>query len=153
MPASGLRTFPPDSGSIQFKSACYPHCHSRFASLPIQCSRVMVVLVRFLALILIALLLPLGLSVESAMACSRTACCANCSKNAPVNQLNCCKAPAVPDKATNQARDAQHFGSIGSLPATGVKAAISPVRSLAVSQGYSPPNRLLSLALLCSRQI
>ena len=69
--------------------------------------------VRFLAIILIALLLPLSLSAPSAMACPTTACCGpNCSSTTPVNQLSCCKAPVAPDRATSQARDTQHFDSI-----------------------------------------
>ncbi len=70
-----------------------------------------------------------------------------------MNRLSCCQAPAVPDKATNQARDAQHFESIGSVPAVAVVTAISHVRDFAIIHGYSPPARIVSLALLCSRQI
>jgi len=109
--------------------------------------------VRFLALILIALLLPLSTSVPSATACSTSACCADCPKTAPMNQLTWCKTPTAPDRATSQVRDTQHFESIGSLPATAVITAISYVRSTAINHEYSPPDRLLSLALLCSRQI
>jgi hypothetical protein len=110
--------------------------------------------VRSIAVILIALLLPLSLCAPSAMACSTAAaCCANCPKTAPMNQLNCCKTPTAPAKATSQARNADHFDSIGSLPATAVMTAISYVRSTVITSGYSPPSRLLSLALLCSRQI
>lgn len=108
---------------------------------------------RVLALILIVLLLPLSVSAPSVTACTTTACCANCPKTAPMNQLNCCKTPTAPDKATSQARDADHLDSIGSLPATAVITAISCVLSTAFTRGYSPPDRLLSLALLCSRQI
>ncbi len=108
---------------------------------------------RFLALILIALLLPLSTSAPSAMACSTTACCANCPKTAPINQLNCCKAPAVPDRAASQARDADHFDSVGSLPATVVIATVWDLRNTVINRGYAPPGHLLSLALLCSRQI
>ena len=109
--------------------------------------------VRFLAVILIALMLPLSLSVPSAMACPAPACCANCPKTAPMNQLNCCKTPAVPDRAASQARGADHFDSIASLPATAAITTISHLRNTVITRGYSPPDRLLSLALLCSRQI
>ncbi len=108
---------------------------------------------RFLAVILIALLLPLSTSVPSAMACSASACCANCPKTAPMNQLNCCKAPTALYRATNQVRGADHFDLIGSLPAAALITTISYVRSTVITRGYSPPDRLASLALLCSRQI
>jgi hypothetical protein len=110
--------------------------------------------VRFLAIFLIALLLPLSMPAASAMACSTTACCGpNCSSNAPVNQLSCCKAPAAPDRATSQARDAQHFDSIARMPVAEVALAIFHPQNTVDVRGYSPPNRLASLALLCSRQI
>jgi hypothetical protein len=109
---------------------------------------------RFLAMILIVLLLFPSISAPSAMACSTTACCGpNCSGAAPVNQLSCCKAPVAPDRATNQARDPQHFDSIGSMPAAAAVTAISHLQNTAARRGYSPPDRLVSLALLCSRQI
>ncbi len=109
---------------------------------------------RFLAVILIALLLPLSLSVPAAKACTMPACCGvNCSESAPVSQASCCKAPVAPDRATNQARDAQHFDSVGSVPAAAATIAISRLRNTVIAHGYSPPNRLASLALLCSRQI
>jgi hypothetical protein len=113
------------------------------------------VLVRFLAIILIALLLPLSLSIPSFAACSTTACSApNCPSTTPVNQLNCCKAPVTPDRATSQARDAQHFESIASMPVMAVIVAVSHLRNIVVAHGDSPPDRLASLvALLCSRQI
>jgi hypothetical protein len=110
--------------------------------------------VRFLAIILIALMLPMSLSAPSAMACSTTACCGpNCSERAPLNQVTCCKAPIAPDKAPNRARGAQHFDSYGSMQLTSVTVAISHLRNIVVARGYSPPDRLASLALLCSRQI
>src|SRR5271168_5394608 len=110
--------------------------------------------VRFLAIVLASLLLPLGLSLPSAMACSTTACCGpNCSSVAPVSHLSCCKAPVAPDRATNQARAAQHFDSLGSVPVTAATLAISHLRNIVVARGYSPSDRLASLALLCSRQI
>lgn len=108
---------------------------------------------RFFAVILIVLLLPLSPSVPSAMACPTMTGCANRSKSAPMNQPNCCKAPAAPDRATSQARAADHFDSVGSLPATAVITAISYVQNSVITRGCSPPGRLLSLALLCSRQI
>jgi hypothetical protein len=43
-----------------------------------------------------------------------------------VNQLSCCKVPVAPDRATNQAQDAQHFVSIASMPLAAVIVAISP---------------------------
>lgn len=110
--------------------------------------------VRCLALIVIALLLPLSLSAPSAQACSTPACCAaNCSSNSPVNQLSCCQAPAAPDRATNQARAAQHLDSIGSLTASAIIPAVSHLRNAVITVGYSPPAHLRSFALLCSRQI
>src|SRR5208337_214865 len=132
---------------------CLRFCN-HFASLPVLCSRVKVCVVRFLAIFIVALLLLVSLNAPSAMACSTTACCGpNCSSNAPVNQLSCCKRPVAPDRATIQARDTQHFDSIGSMPVAAVIVAISHSRSTVVARGYSPPNRLVSLALLCSRQI
>jgi hypothetical protein len=110
--------------------------------------------VRFLAILLIAFLLPLSMSAPSAMACSTRACCgANCSRSAPANQLSCCKAPVAPDKAPSQAQDAQHFDSIASMPVAAVIIAISHLQHNVIAHGYSPPDRLASLALLCSRQI
>ena len=71
-----------------------------------------------------------------------------------MNQLSCCKAPVAPDRATNQARDGQHFDSMGAMPVGAVAIAITPLRNTVIARGnYSPPNRLVSLALLCSRQI
>lgn len=140
--------------ATDFKLEGDPHFQTRVALLPAPCSRVRVVVVRFLAIILVALLLPCSMSAPSATACPTMACCGtNCSRSAPVNQLRCCQPPAVPDKATNQARGAQHCESIRSLPVTAVIAAISHVRSSAISHGYTPPHSLRSLALLCSRQI
>jgi hypothetical protein len=113
-----------------------------------------VVDVRSLAIILVALLLPLSLSAPSTIACPTTACCgAKCASNAPVNQLSCCQRPVAPERATIQARDTQHFDSIGRVPIAGVIVAISHSRSPVVARAYSPPDRLVSLALLCSRQI
>jgi hypothetical protein len=112
------------------------------------------VAVRFLTICLIALLLPLSMPAPSAMACSTATCCGpNCSRNAPANQLSCCKAPAAPDKATTQAQDARHFDSIASMPVAVAIIAISRLRNNVIAHGYSPPGRLASLALLCSRQI
>jgi hypothetical protein len=110
--------------------------------------------VRFLAIILIALLFPLSVGAPSIASCSTKACCGpNCSSTAPVNQLSCCKAPAAPDRAINQARDSQHLNSTESLTVVAVIVAISHLRNIVVARGYSPPNRLASLAFLCSRQI
>jgi hypothetical protein len=113
-----------------------------------------VVVVRFFAMILIALLLPLSVSAPSVMACSTTECCgADCSRSIPVNQLNCCKAPSAPDRATNQARDPQHSDTFMSMPAPALIIAISHLQNTVVTREYSPPDRRASLALLCSRQI
>lgn len=110
--------------------------------------------VRFLAILLIVLLLPLSLPAASAVACSTTACCGpNCSSNALVNQLSCCKAPVAPDRATSQARDAQHFDSIARIPVVQVTLAIFHPQNIVDVRGYSLHDRLASLALLCSRQI
>jgi len=110
--------------------------------------------VRFLAIILIALLLPLSMSVPSATACYTPACCgANCSRSAPVDQLSCCKAPVAPDRASNQARDGQHFDSIASMPVAAVIIAISYSQDTVIAGGNPAANPLVSLALLCSRQI
>jgi len=112
------------------------------------------VVMRLFAIVLAILVLPFSISVPSAMACATPACCGpNCSNNAPVNQLSCCKTPVAPDRATNQARDTQHFDSVGSMPVAAVIVAISHSRNTVVASGYSPPGRLVSLALLCSRQI
>jgi hypothetical protein len=113
-----------------------------------------IVVMRLLAIILVTLLLPFSMSVPSAMACPTKACCGpNCSGSAPLNRLSCCQAPTVPDRATSQTRSVQHFDSIGSLPASVVINTISHSRNIVIASGYSPPTRLLSLALLCSRQI
>jgi hypothetical protein len=108
---------------------------------------------RGIAAMLVILLLPLQFKAVSAMACSMPSCCANCMKAAPVNQASCCRAPAVPEKATSSAPGAQSFQSIVSLRVTAVMAVISHLQSAAITQGYSPPERLASLSLLCSRQI
>jgi hypothetical protein len=110
--------------------------------------------VRFLAIILIALLFPLSVSAPSVTACSTRTCCGqNCSSVAPVNQLSCCKASGAPDRATSQAPETRHFDSIRSMPVVAVIVAISHLRNIVVARGYSPPDRLASLAFLCSRQI
>jgi len=127
---------------------------NHFASLPVLCSRINVCVVRSLAIFIVVLLLPVSLNAPSAMACPTKACCGpNCLSNAPVNQLSCCKRPVAPDRVTIQARDTQHFDSIGNMPVVVSIVAISHSRSTVVAQGYSPPDRLISLALLCSRQI
>jgi hypothetical protein len=109
--------------------------------------------VRLIGLILLALLLPFGLNAPS-IACAATACCGpNCSSNGQVNQLGCCKAPVAPDRATSQARDTQHLDSIATIPIAAAIVAISHLRNIVLAHGYSPPDRLASLALLCSRQI
>ena len=122
--------------------------------LPIKCLPATVMNVRLLAIILVALLLPLSVSVPSAMACSRTVCCGpNCSSDAPVNQISCCKAPLAPDRATSQAPEAQHLDSIARMPLATVIFAIFHPQNIVGVRGYSSPNRVASLALLCSRQI
>jgi hypothetical protein len=109
---------------------------------------------RFLAIILSVLLLPLSLSARSVTPCSTTACCGpNCPSTIRVNQLDCCKAPITPDRATSQARDAQYFDSIATMPVAAAMVAISHMRNIVLAHGYSPPDRLASLAFLCSRQI
>src|ERR1700722_6415520 len=116
--------------------------------------RVTVMLVRFIAILLVAVLLPLSFSLPSAMACSTTECCgANCAPGSPVSAVNCCKAPVAPDRAVSQAQDAHHFDSIATMPVAGVIVAISHLQRTVVARGYSPLDRPPSLALLCSRQI
>jgi hypothetical protein len=120
----------------------------------VQCDETTLVQVRLLAILLIALLLPLGMSTPSVTACSASACCgASCPSNAPVNQVSCCQAPAATDRATNQAPAVEHFESIGMLTATASIILISNVRRTAISDRYIAPGPPLSLALLCSRQI
>jgi hypothetical protein len=110
--------------------------------------------VRFLAIILIALLLPLSMSVTSAAACSQMECCeANCSAATQSDWLSCCHASVAPDKAANQARDAQHLDSIENPLATAIFTAIPAARIAVIARGYSSPDRPPSIALLCSRQI
>jgi hypothetical protein len=122
--------------------------------LPVPGSPDTVVVVRFLAILLVAALLPLSFSVLPVLACSTKDCCgANCLPSAPVSQVNCCKAPIAPDRAISQAQDAQHFDSIATMPAAGVIIAISHLQNTVIARGYSPPDRPASLALLCSRQI
>ena len=116
--------------------------------------RATVMVVRFIAILLVAVLLPLSINVPSVMACPTTECCgANCSPSAPVSQVNCCKAPMAPDRAVSQTQDAHHFDSIATMPVAGVIIAISHLRNTVVARGYPPPDRPASLALLCSRQI
>jgi hypothetical protein len=123
--------------------------------LPLPYSRVKTILiVRLLAVILVTLLLPFSIGTPSAMACSTPSCCGPiCPRSTPLNQSSCCKAPAAPDRATNQTRDAQHFDSIGSMLVAAAIVPISHLRNTGIARGYSPPDRLASLALLCSRQI
>ena len=110
--------------------------------------------VRFLVIILLTLLLPATISAPSAVACSTTACCGpNCSDSAPVDELSCCQAPAAPDRATSQARDTLHFHSIGPTPIVAVMVANAHLQNTLIAREYSPPDRLASLALLCSRQL
>jgi hypothetical protein len=116
--------------------------------------RATVMTVRFIAILLVAVLLPLSINVPSVMACSTTDCCgANCSPGAPVSQMSCCKAPVAPDRAVSQAQDGHHFDSIERMPVAGVIVAISHLQNTVVAREYSPPDRPVSLALLCSRQI
>jgi hypothetical protein len=116
--------------------------------------RASVMVVRFIAILLVAVLLPFSFSVPSVMACSSTECCgANCLPSAPVSQVSCCKAPVAPDRAVSQAQDAHHFDSIGRMPVAGVIVAISHLQNTVVARGYTPPDRPASFALLCSRQI
>jgi hypothetical protein len=116
--------------------------------------RVTVMTVRSIAILLVAvLLLPLSINVPSVMACSTPECCgANCSPSA-VNEMSCCKAPVAPDRAVSQAQDAHRFDSIATMPVAGVIVAISHLQNTVVARGYSPPDRPVSFALLCSRQI
>ena len=111
---------------------------------------------RILATIMVALLLPLNMSVKAppARVCAATACCGtNCGPIAPVNQLSCCKAPTAPDVATIQARETPHLDLLGTMPVAAMTIAISHVRNLAVTCKYSSPDGFASIALLCSRQI
>jgi hypothetical protein len=110
--------------------------------------------VSVLARLLIILLLPISMSVSSGTLCITPACCGpNCARGAPVNQLSCCQSSTLPDKATNQARDTQSFESIGGLPAVAMIIAIPHIGPTTTVHVYSPPHLLVSLALLCSRQI
>jgi hypothetical protein len=94
-------------------------------------------IVRFIAILLVAALLPLSFSFPSAIACSTPECCgANCPPSAPLSQVNCCKAPKAPvasDRAASQAQDAHHFDSISSMPATGVIIAIPDLQDTLVA--------------------
>jgi len=119
-----------------------------FSSAPLT-----VKIVRFLATILISLLL-LSMNAPSVMACSTSTCCGTtCSKSALVNQFSCCKAPVAPDRAVNRGQDGRQFDSIASMRVAAVIVAISQLHNIVVAHRYSPPDRLASLALLCSRQI
>lgn len=143
-----------DRPEIPLRLAPESNCRTRFASLPSFYSRAKLTLVRFLTILLATLLLPLSFGASSVTTCSTPACCgANCSPSAPVSQVNCCKAPVAPDRATSQAQDAHHFDSIGRIPVAGVAIAISHLQNTVVARGYPPPDRPDSLALLCSRQI
>ena len=109
---------------------------------------------RLLAIFLIALLLPLSMSLPSAPACSQMQCCeANCSIAIPLKQLSCCQAPVALDKSAIQARDALHFDSLETPLATAIVTTNSAFRNAVIAHGYSPPNRPISIAILCSRQI
>jgi hypothetical protein len=127
---------------------------NHFVPLSTLWNRVKVSIVRFLAIFLAILLLPFSMNLPSATACSAQECCgANCSPGAPLSQLNCCKAPVASDRATSQAQDPHHFDSIAGAPLVRMIAAVSHLQKSVVAHGYSPPDRLASLALLCSRQI
>jgi hypothetical protein len=70
-----------------------------------------------------------------------------------MNQVSCCQAPAASDKATSQARNAQHLDSFARLPVVANLTAISALRDFATIHRFAAPDRLASLALLCSRQL
>ena len=70
-----------------------------------------------------------------------------------MNQVSCCQAPADSDKATNQARTSQHLDSFGRLPVVTNLTAISALRDFAIIHRFAPPDPLVSLARLCSRQL
>ena len=70
-----------------------------------------------------------------------------------MNQVSCCQAPPASDKATNTARDAQHLDSFARLPVVANLSAISALRDFAIVHKFAPPDRIASLALLCSRQL
>jgi hypothetical protein len=125
-----------------------------FAALLDRYGRANVMGVRFLAILLAALMLPVGFNASAGTTCSTPACCgADCAPSGPVSQVNCCRAPSAPDRATSQAQDAHHFDSIGRVPVAEVAIAISHLRNIVVARGYPPPDHPASLALLCSRQI
>src|SRR5258708_17690067 len=128
--------------------------HDDFTRLPLLRGRNTVAVVRFLTAILITVLLLFSTVTPSATACATTACCgATCARSAPVNQVSCCQAPAASDTATNQARNAQHLDSFARLPVVTNITAISALRDSAIIHRFVPPDRLVSLALLCSRQL
>jgi predicted MFS family arabinose efflux permease len=130
------------------------HPSEPFPPLSTLWNRVKVFIVRFLAIFLAVLLLPFSMNLPSATACSAQECCgANCSPGAPLSQVNCCKAPLTSDRAGSQAQDAHFFDSIAGAPLARMIVAVSHLQKSVVAHGYSPPDRLASLALLCSRQI
>jgi predicted MFS family arabinose efflux permease len=130
------------------------HPSEPFPPLSTLWNRVKVFIVPFLAIFLAILLVPFSMNLPSATACSAQDCCgANCSPGAPLSQVNCCKAPLTSDRAGSQAQDAHFFDSIAGAPLARMIVAVSHLQKSVVAHGYSPPDRLASLALLCSRQI
>ena len=110
--------------------------------------------VRLIAIILIALLFPLTVSVPSVAACSTATCCGEtCSDSIPADQFSCCGAPATSDWAINQACETPQLASVGYEPVATWLVAISPSRNVVHTREHSSPDRLASLAFLCSRQI
>ena len=110
--------------------------------------------VRFLAILLVALLLPLSLSAPSAMACSTNGVLRRelfDERSGESGEL--LQGAGGTGQSDQPSADAQHFDSIASMPVAGVIVAISHLQNTVVARGYSPPDRLASLALLCSRQI
>jgi len=110
--------------------------------------------VRVIAALLIAIVVPLNLGAACTMANPVAAAhCANCPMSAPGNRVNCCHAPTVPDLATGQAQSTQHLDTVATLPVMAALSVASRPHIRAIADGFSPPDRLASLAILCSRQI
>lgn len=127
---------------------------NHFVSLSTLWNRAKVFIVRFVAIFLAILLLPFSMNLPSATACPTPECCgANCSPGAPLSQVNCCKSPLRSDRVGSQTQDAHFFDLIAGAPPARVIIAVSHLQKSVVAHGYSPPDRLASLALLCSRQI
>ncbi|MGH7814372.1 MAG: hypothetical protein ACREQI_10285 [Candidatus Binataceae bacterium] len=104
------------------------------------------------ALILLAALLMLP-QASFASCCASRPCCMTCPLSTTALQVHCCTAPAAPGRAVSRAQSTVRLDSAAALTAIAVLDAPSQPHIRTIAYGYSPPGRLASLAILCSRQI